>query len=260
MSDPDASRADGREADWFEEWFASELYLKLYSHRDHDEAEACVDLILNATGFAGNAAGRRALDLASGPGRHAIALARRGFAVTAVDLSPTLLRHARSEAGIAGVSIDFIASDMRAIEFNGEFDLGVQLFTSFGYFESESDDLLVLRHMRHSLRHGGYYALDLINEQWLRENLVAHSVREFEDLTVVEDRAIVDGRVVKTITIPTAGEGVRFTESVRLFSPETIDHMLRNAGMVPELWFGDYDGHDFDADLSKRMLIISRAV
>lgn len=252
------------DADWFAEWFASDFYLKLYSHRDHDEAEECVDLILRATGLDALAASParerpRALDLASGPGRHAIALARRGFDVTAVDLSPTLLRHARSEAAAAGVAVDFIESDMRAIEFDASFDLGVQLFTSFGYFERESDDMLVLRHMRSSLRDGGFYALDLINERWLRENLVEHSERSFEDIAVVEDRWIADGRVNKRIAIPTDGEVMSYTESVRLFAPDVIDRMLRDAALVPETWFGDYDGSEYDPATSKRMLILCRA-
>lgn len=248
------------DADWFADWFASDFYLKLYSHRGHDEAEECVELILNATGLGEGAGSYRALDLACGPGRHAIALARRGFDVTAVDLSPTLLRYARGEAEAAGVSINFIQSDMRAIEFAGEFDLGVQLFSSFGYFEQRDDDMLVLRHMRRSLHAGGYYALDLMNRSWLENNLIAHSAREFDDISVIEDRWIADDRVNKSIAIPHDGRMMRFTESVRLFSPQQIDTMLREAGLVPEIWFGDYDGSSYDATSSKRMIVISRAV
>lgn len=256
---------EATDSDWFSEWFASDFYLKLYSHRDHDEAEKCVDLILRATGLDGVVDDRdrsgtpRALDLATGPARHAIVLANRGFDVTAVDLSPTLLAHARAEAAAAGVEVTFLESDMRAIEFEAEFDLGVQLFTSFGYFDDESDDALVLRHMRNSLHPSGYYALDLINKRWLERNIVKHSERHFEDITVIEDRWIADGRVNKRIAIPTGEHMAHFTESVRLFTPEKIDSMLRAAGLVPEKWFGDYDGSPYDSDASKRMFIISRA-
>lgn len=281
MSEPTprgASRAPS-DSDWFEEWFASDYYLKLYSHRDTDEADACIDLILRATGFTEPQQGRRrrALDLASGPGRHAIALARRGFDVTAVDLSPTLLRHAQHEAEEAGVAVDFIESDMRDIEFDGEFDLGVQLFTSFGYFDDEDDDMLVLRHVRTSLRDGGYYALDLINEQHLRRNLVSQSTRSFDGILALEERWIEAGRVNKRIVIPGSRRGssehgahvadepgaspvndVRFTETVRLFAPATIERMLRDAGLVPTSWFGDYDGSSYDATDSTRMIVVCR--
>lgn len=260
MSERDPTE-HGRDPSWFEEWFASEYYLKLYSHRDTDEAERCVDLILRSTSLGATSDGsrRRALDLASGPGRHAIALARRGLAVTAVDLSSTLLEHSRMEADEAGVDIDFMQSDMRAIEFDHEFDLAVQLFTSFGYFEDPADDMLVLRHMRTSLRDGGWYALDLINERWLRENLVARSVRETDGVSALEERWIEAGRVNKRISIPARASTMSFIESVRLFSPLEIETMLRDAGFTPEKWCGDYNGAPFDPATSKRMLVLSRA-
>ncbi len=260
----DNSRPERRpdDGDWFEEWFRSDFYLKLYSHRDHEEAEACVDLILRSVSFPGagtDGTKIAALDLACGPGRHAIALAERDVIVTAVDLSPTLLAYARAEADAAGVDIRFLRSDMRAIEFAGEFDLVLQLFTSFGYFEDRSDDALVLERVRRALRAEGYYALDLINARRLRESLVPRSERRFQELTIVEERSIVEGRVEKTITIPAAdGTPRRFVESVRLYEPEEIEGMLFDSGFSPVHWFGDYDGTPFDPASSERMLVVSR--
>lgn len=246
--------------DWFEEWFRSDFYLKLYSHRDQEEAQACVDLILTATGLhPGTDSPMQALDLAAGPGRHAIVLAQRGFNVTAVDLSPTLLGVAERGAHEAGVTIEFVRSDMREIDFTDRFDLVLQLFTSFGYFEDRSDDALVLQRVRGAIRDGGYYALDLINEQHLRRTLVRENLRALGNLMVREERRITEGRIEKTITIP-HGDGRRqFMESVRLYSPETIDCMLRSAGFEPALWFGDYSGAPYDPETSERMLVISRA-
>jgi SAM-dependent methyltransferase len=247
---------------WFKEWFASDYYVKLYVHRDRAEAEACIDLIVDSIDLPDDAHPRpRALDVASGPGRHAITLAGRGFDVTAVDLSPTLIAYAAQTARSEGATgIDFELHDMRELPYHDEFDLAVQLFTSFGYFESHAEDELVLRRVRSALRDGGYYALDLINERRLHQTLVPRSVRRLEDIEVIEERRIEGDRVIKEITI--RGEDGRehhYAESVRLFSPEQIDRMLRAAGFVPEQWFGDYHGADYDADTSDRMLIISRA-
>ena len=76
------------------------------------------------------------------------------FGVTAVDLSPALLAIARERAETAGVSIDFVAADMRAFVRPDTFDLAVCLFTSFGYFDAH-DDLAVLTNVLSSLRRGG---------------------------------------------------------------------------------------------------------
>lgn len=249
------------EDEWFEEWFRSDFYVKLYSHRDQEEAEACVDLILDSTDLGGRPHSElNALDLACGPGRHAIVLAKRGLGVTAVDLSPTLLSIASRAAEEAEAPIRFIRSDMREIDFEGEFDLVLQLFTSFGYFEERSDDALVLQRVRAALRSGGYYALDLINERYLRETLVPLSIRSLDGIEIREERRLVEERVEKRIEIPTSdGQTHEFIESVRLYSPETIEGMLYDASLAPVHWFGSYAGERFDPETSERMLVICRA-
>ena len=66
-------------ASWYEEWFNSDYYLKLYSHRNDIEAEACIDIIQRATQFhPGTDEKHRVLDIACGPGRHAIRPGRAG--------------------------------------------------------------------------------------------------------------------------------------------------------------------------------------
>jgi hypothetical protein len=109
------------------------------------------------------------------------------------------------------------------------------------------------------LRSGGYYALDLLNERHLRRNLVSSGARSFEGTIVREERHFENDRVVKTIRIPIDGEEREYMESVRLFSPEQIDWLLRGSGLTPCAWYGEYDGSSFDPENSRRMFIISRA-
>ena len=249
---------------WYEEWFNSEYYLKLYSHRNNVEAEACIDIIQRATQLHPGADEQvRVLDIACGPGRHAVSLAKRGFTVTAVDLSTTLLRHAHSYAQKAGTQVKFLQLDMRSMDFHEEFDLAVQLFSSFGYFPTVDEDFSILQGARRSLRNVGYYAIDLMNPHVLAKTLVAKSVRKIDgNIRVTEERAIVDDRVEKTITIPVEGEKEKqqFHESVRLYRPEQIERLLREAGFLPTHWYGDYAGLPFDPERSRRMIIISKVV
>lgn len=261
-----AGAADAEEESWFEKWFASPYYIKLYSHRDHSEAAACADLIVQATGVepaTGDGQGGRGvdvLDLASGPGRHAIAFAERGFNVTAVDLSPTLLEFARREAEEAGVGIELVRCDMREIPFVDRFDLAVQLFTSFGYFATEEEDARVLMRVRRALHDGAWYALDLINERHLRRTLVPRSTKTIDEIEVVEERRIEGDHVVKQIAITAGDDRMRYEESVRLYAPERIETMLRAAGLTPVRWFGGYHGESYDRETSERMLVICRAL
>ena len=133
---------------WYREWFGDE-YLELYANRDGHEAEAHIDFVEQALG--GEPAKPRppaVLDLACGAGRHTAALRRRGYRALGVDLSVTLL--------IRG-QVPCVAGDMRCLPFaEGSFEWVLNFFTSFGYFESERENFLVLgrelKVPRHRLR------------------------------------------------------------------------------------------------------------
>jgi len=246
------------DAAWFEDWFADQRYLQLYSHRNLAEADQAVELIVRRSRLRPPA---QVLDLACGAGRHAVALAARGFGVTAVDLSATLLDAARANARSHNVQIEFVQRDMRHLDFTGRFDLVAQLFTSFGYFATREEDAQVLHRVRSALRTGGWYALDLIDPAWLHEHIVPENMTWMEGASVLERRTIEGDRVVKRIEIRgDDGNVAHFSEQVRLYEPQEIDTMLRAAALEPVEWMGTYDGQPFDPATSPRMLILCRAV
>lgn len=105
-------------------------------------------------------AGSRVLDVGCGPGRHALALARRGAEVTGVDISEEFVTLAREAAEAEGLRCRFEVADARAITLDGEFDAVVCLCQgAFGLPESESDDHAVFDGLVRALRTGGRLAL-----------------------------------------------------------------------------------------------------
>src|SRR5215469_15208621 len=138
--------------EWFEdEDFWRELYTFMFPPERFAAADQQADQILALA----QPAGKSMLDLCCGPGRHSIAFARRGFQVTAVDRSPLLLTRAKQHAAEVGMKCEWILSDMRAFVRPDAFDLACNLFTSFGYFDDEADDIRVLRNVLVSLKPGG---------------------------------------------------------------------------------------------------------
>src|SRR5437870_11577289 len=103
-------------------------------------------------------AGARILDAPCGFGRHSIELARRGFQVTGVDFSETELDRARKAATEAGVPLRLVCQDIRDMEFPGEFDLAVNLFSWIGYFSDDEDRLVIGRYGR-ALKPGAGFVL-----------------------------------------------------------------------------------------------------
>ena len=184
---------------WYKDWFKDANYNVVYEHRDESEAEQMLDLIERTVGH--NPA-RRVLDLGCGPGRHTIAFAKRGYtAVTGVDLSPALLADARAESSKLCLDIRFLERDMRDVP-DETFDLILNLFTSFGYFEKDEDNASVIQNAAKHLAKGGWFVLDFLNSRWVREHFVAHDERVAPNGTHIEQtRWIENGRIEKRLLL-----------------------------------------------------------
>ena len=97
------------------------------------------------------------LDMPCGPGRHALPLARVGHRVVGVDATPSYLDEIRPRID-EDMRLELVEADMRTFARDDAFDLALNLYHSFGYFEDEADDRRVLANLRRSLRPGGTLA------------------------------------------------------------------------------------------------------
>lgn len=238
---------------WFRDWFGRE-YLALYPHRDRAEAREAVELLHATTG---RQTGARVLDLACGAGRHLVELRRRGYRATGLDLSMPMLDAARR--GNDGAVL--ARGDMRHLPFRpGTFDIVTSYFTSFGYFDTDLDDIRVLREVHRVLTGGGWFLLDFLNADHVVANLRKRDRRTVSGVDVVQERRLAEGgRIVeKTITIEAADNSPRreFVERVRLYRPEELTRMLEESGFVAGPRFGGYDRSAFSR-LSPRCIVMA---
>lgn len=223
---------------WFRDWFGSE-YLALYPHRDRAEARRAVTLLREAVGLG---PGARVLDVGCGPGRHLGELRRIGCRATGLDLSRRMIEAARDAAPGACL----VRADMRSLPFRSEcFDVVTSYFTSFGYFDDQNDDLVLLSEVRRVLRKGGWYLLDFLNADEVVANLRAEDRRTVSGLDIIQRRRLVEGgRVIEKRIRIEAGRSVsarEFQERVRLYRPRDLDGMLVRTGLIPGPVFGGYD-------------------
>jgi SAM-dependent methyltransferase len=156
---------------WFETFFGPD-YFEIY--RDFLTPERTASEVDGVVELLGLAPGARVLDLACGHGRHAIPLAERGFAVTGYDLSETFLGRARAEASARDVHVRWRQGDMRELPFHQEFEAVVNLFTSFGYFSDEADDLAALVRVRAALEPGGRFLIETLHREGLEPRFQPH--------------------------------------------------------------------------------------
>ena len=184
--------------EWFEEWFNTEDYLNVYQHRNDADAERLVNLILANTILDHNA---EVIDLACGNGRHSIHFAECGYNVKAVDLSENLLCVARKSAESLGLKIKFVNSDLRSFQSSSKFDLAVNLFTSFGYFETDDENFSLFPKVFNLLKNKGYFVIDYFNANYLSNNLVTHSEDIVSEKKIIQERRIIGHRVIKDINL-----------------------------------------------------------
>jgi SAM-dependent methyltransferase len=239
-----------QEADWFEEWFGED-YLRIYQHRDESEAERAIDLI--ATHVPSREI-HAVLDLACGAGRHSKPLCERWWTV-GLDLSAALLRVARRDAPDA----PYVRADMRDLPFAAEsFDLVVNLFTSFGYFEDDREHARVLACVHEALKPGGTLVIDFLNASQVRRNLVPYDERVENGITIEQSRIISpDDRFVEK-TIRLRERGREYVERVRLLSAGDLERMLEVTGFEVIHCFGDYTGAHWSETSPRTILFASR--
>ncbi|MBK7267180.1 MAG: methyltransferase domain-containing protein [Ignavibacteriales bacterium] len=238
---------------WFQNWFDSEHYLKLYHGRDNSEAGKLAKLICKSTGIQ---SGSSVLDLGCGAGRHAIMFSKLGFKVTGYDLSRHLLLEAKSGAICQETKLSLVRGDIRNLPFKSKFDLVLNIFTSWGYFESDLENLAVLKNAVSLKRDGGFFVLDFLNAEYVKKNLIPSSITEFQGVTYSEERSIRDERVIKSIKFCDGNGEKCFKESVRLFDHDQIIEVFKETGVSNISLFGDYDGSRFEKSNSPRIICL----
>jgi SAM-dependent methyltransferase len=244
-------------AQWYREFF-DDLYLRVYQPLEAPEqVRREVDFIVKALDLP---AGAKVLDLCCGQGRHSLELARRGFQVVGVDLSEALLYAARKRAESEGLSVTFLHCDMREIDFADEFDAVINMFTSFGYLESEAEDEKVLGKVAQALKSGGKFLLDVVNRDRLVRDFQAREWNAADEgWLVLEERTFdhLSGRM-ETRWVCVARDGVRYERlsSVRLYTASELRTMLERAGLKVTNLFGDYDGSPYSWD-SQRLIVVA---
>jgi SAM-dependent methyltransferase len=248
-----ATQTTTEQREWFDSWFDSVHYQRLYAHRDEREAARLIDVLIDRLRPVNGSA---ILDLGCGSGRHARHLASRGFNVTGLDLSPASIEQAKRNEHDR---LRFVRGDMRQPFGTGAFDHVFNLFTSFGYFEDPADHLLVIRNIAQSLRPGGKLVLDYLNVRHAESQLTPHETVERRDVRYRISRWAEAAHIRKRIVIEQAGskEHIEHVERVAKLSLLDFRMMFALYGMTIEAVYGDYRLGAFALGTSPRLILVA---
>ena len=234
---------------WFTNWFDTPFYHILYKDRDYAEAQLFIDNITDYLNLPENA---KVLDLACGRGRHSIYLNKLGYNVVGADLSENSINFAKK---FENDTLQFIVKDMRQ-PFQEKFDAIFNLFTSFGYFENDEDNLTTLKAIKTSLNDVGFAVIDFMNVHKVIENLVANEEKEVDGTIFIIKRWFKEGYIYKNIKFTYENEAFEFTEKVKALTLEDFEVLMEEAGIYLLDIFGDYKLHKFHKKESDRLIMI----
>jgi SAM-dependent methyltransferase len=228
VAGPPAETPRKRQKPWWEELFGDD-YLRTMDRVEPKHVRRECDFIEDRLGLEKGAV---MLDLACGPGAHAVELASRGYSVVGYDLSLAMLARAADEAQERSQKLNFLQGDMREMAFEDTFD-GVYCWqTSFGYFDDEKN-VNVLQRIHRALRAGGMLLLDVINHDYVAPR--QPSLVWFEgDGCVCMDEMAVDFftsrlRVKRTVMFED-GRAREVDYNIRLYALHELGKMLHECG------------------------------
>ncbi len=242
---------------WYVELFQRDWYRRFVPNLDPELTARQVEFVVQALELHPQAS---LLDLACGHGRHALPMAQKGFAVTGLDLSAYHLRVARKAARQAGVRLRLVQSDMRDIPFQAEFDAVINMYTAFGYFETDEEDFRVIEAVSGALKPGGRFLIDTINREWLMRHFQPSRGSELPDGSVWVERPRFDPLTSRAesqwLLVTPGGRRKRHTIRLRWYTLTELAKMLSRAGMTVRQVWGGFDGQEYGLD-SPRMIVLA---
>lgn len=233
---------------WFKSWFNSPWYHLLYEHRDEKDAEIFLDALLTRLK---PSSGASILDLGCGRGRHSVYLNQKGYTVTGLDLSPESIAHCSQ---FENETLSFFVHDMRHLFRVNAFDYVFNLFTSFGYFDTDREHAAVIQNAALALKPEGVLILDFLNPGYVRKHLKPSEQIERSGIRFQITKKCENGVFTKEIQFEHQGKPYSFTEQVAALEHDDFERYFSSCGLQLKNTYGDYCLEPWDRVTSPRMI------
>jgi SAM-dependent methyltransferase len=243
-------------ANWFQVWFNSPYYHKLYFQRDENRTDLFIKKIIDRLK---PPADSLLVDLACARGIHAKKMADMGYDVTGIDLAPESIAVAKE---MENDKLHFYQHDLRLPFWINYFNYAFSLFSTFGYFRTEHEHYNAIRTISQSLRAGGIFVLDYLNVHYAENNLVHKQELELDGITYLITKWFDETHFYKKIIIEDENlkEPLEYVEKVSKFSLGDFNDMLSFHHLQIQEVFGSHDFAPYDVNKSPRLLMIAKKI
>jgi SAM-dependent methyltransferase len=199
------------------------------------------------------------LDLGCGPGRHCLAFAKMGYQVTGIDLSKFLLDKAKDKAKQNNLNIQFQQADFLNHQSEKRHDLIINMFNSFGYFDTPEKNQQVLTNAFNNLNSTGTLLIDTVGKETLARSIEPVHLSEYDngDIRIERPLLIENMQVFSNEWILVSGDNV-FKRSYQhyVYTPVELTTMCKQAGFNSVSVYGSLAGDEYDLE-SERLVIVA---
>lgn len=221
-----------------------------------------VDFLVEQLSLTGK---EKILDLACGFGRHSLELARRGFDVTGVDLTPAYIAFAENQARQEKLSAAFFCADIRELTFDGEYDVVLNMADgAIGYLEDDGENQKIFGVIAKALKPGGKHFMDIMNGDYARTHFPCQmwdagqkgltlSKFQWDGETKTLLYGQLDFAYGQPLPVPQMEEG----NPIRLYTMGEIREIFRPLGMNVQNSFADFSGKPASAN-DIQLMVYSR--
>lgn len=245
------------------EWFEDPNFWQDYAPVMFDEtrwaeapgvAQAVMD-------FAGLKTGAKILDAGCGPGRISVELALLGADVTGVDIIQSELDAAAETAEDEGVKLNLINADLRTFRSEEKFDCAVNLYTSFGYCDTEDEDTEILKRIYECVKDGGTFMLETVSRETAIINFTKGEEFDRSGIKVITDFGVVGAweglRSNWRLVLPD-GKHIKHEFVQRLYSAPELKKRLLSMGYKSVEIYGGYGKQPYDHTAATMLLVCKK--
>ena len=235
-------------SEWYIDWFNSPFYHQLYKERDYSEATFFMNNLIKELDIRKDS---NVLDLACGRGRHSQYLSTLGYKVTGIDISKENIAEAKKNESN---NLNYIIHDMR-YPLSQKFDLILNLFTSFGYYKKDTDNLSVIKSIKSNLKTNGLAVIDFLNINYVLNNLVENEEKIINNTEFIIKRYLEDNMLVKSISIIHENKIHNFKEEVKPYRIDDFLSIFEKLNLKLIKTYGDYKLNAFNKESSPRLIM-----
>lgn len=230
-------------SDWYKNGWTLDIKNQSWTENTKDE----VDFIEKTLGLTGN---EKILDLACGYGRHSLELARRGYTVTGVDITPAYVEDANKNATQENLKATFFCDDLRNLHYENEFDVVLNMADgAIGYLENDLENLKIFDVIAKALKLGGKSFIDVQSGDYAHAHFpqklwdagthgLTLSTFDWDPKTSILLYGQLDYAYGKPLTKPE----MLYGNPTRLYTQSELEHIFKERGLEVYAAYADTNG------------------